>query len=107
MMRLYLFFFFFNQKTAYDWRISDWSSDVCSSDLQQHMAVMPERMKASRVIKRFQCNGTRADLAQPRLACVAYEGQEHGASRDEMATIAWHAESVPIPPGKNDRETRR
>src|SRR3546814_1810317 len=44
--------------------------------VQQHMAVMPERMKASRVIKRFQCNGTRADLAQPRLACVAYEGQE-------------------------------
>src|SRR3546814_1361682 len=33
MMRLYLVFFFFNQKTAYDWRISDWSSDVCSSDL--------------------------------------------------------------------------
>src|SRR3546814_6913237 len=26
-------FFFFNQKTAYDMRISDWSSDVCSSDL--------------------------------------------------------------------------
>src|SRR3546814_8259793 len=25
--------FFFNQKTAYDMRISDWSSDVCSSDL--------------------------------------------------------------------------
>src|SRR3546814_10081771 len=27
------FFFFFKQKTAYDMRISDWSSDVCSSDL--------------------------------------------------------------------------
>src|SRR3546814_5103149 len=26
-------FFFFKQKTAYDMRISDWSSDVCSSDL--------------------------------------------------------------------------
>src|SRR3546814_9924856 len=30
---LYLFFFFFKQKTAYEMRISDWSSDVCSSDL--------------------------------------------------------------------------
>src|SRR3546814_9390068 len=30
---LLLFFFFFNQKTAYEMRISDWSSDVCSSDL--------------------------------------------------------------------------
>src|SRR3546814_7792151 len=28
-----LFFFFFKQKTAYERRISDWSSDVCSSDL--------------------------------------------------------------------------
>src|SRR3546814_4097817 len=30
-------FFFFKQKTAYEMRISDWSSDVCSSDLMlQH-----------------------------------------------------------------------
>src|SRR3546814_1852081 len=29
----YLFFVFFKQKTAYEMRISDWSSDVCSSDL--------------------------------------------------------------------------
>src|SRR3546814_15444799 len=28
------FFFFFKQKTAYEMRISDWSSDVCSSDLR-------------------------------------------------------------------------
>src|SRR3546814_7817239 len=30
---LFCFFFFFKQKTAYEMRISDWSSDVCSSDL--------------------------------------------------------------------------
>src|SRR3546814_10422035 len=29
------FVFFFKQKTAYEMRISDWSSDVCSSDLMQ------------------------------------------------------------------------
>src|SRR3546814_18060208 len=29
-----LFFFFFKQKTVYEMRISDWSSDVCSSDLR-------------------------------------------------------------------------
>src|SRR3546814_20260859 len=29
-------FFFFKQKTAYEMRISDWSSDVCSSDLPPH-----------------------------------------------------------------------
>src|SRR3546814_16264976 len=30
---MYIVVFFFKQKTAYDMRISDWSSDVCSSDL--------------------------------------------------------------------------
>src|SRR3546814_2828206 len=33
---VYGFFFFFKQKTAYEMRISDWSSDVCSSDLDIH-----------------------------------------------------------------------
>src|SRR3546814_8925265 len=31
----FLFFFFCKQKTAYEMRISDWSSDVCSSDLRR------------------------------------------------------------------------
>src|SRR3546814_17402579 len=35
------FFFFFKQKTAYEMRISDWSSDVCSSDLRR--LVLPSR----------------------------------------------------------------
>src|SRR3546814_10220852 len=34
VMSLCLEFFFFKQKTAYEMRISDWSSDVCSSDLR-------------------------------------------------------------------------
>src|SRR3546814_9021253 len=34
---LLFFFFFFKQKTAYEMRISDWSSDVCSSDLGGHL----------------------------------------------------------------------
>src|SRR3546814_5179895 len=33
IVRVSMFFFFFKQKTAYEMRISDWSSDVCSSDL--------------------------------------------------------------------------
>src|SRR3546814_9962874 len=36
---IYLFFFFFKQKTAYEMRISDWSSEVCSSDLPGPLAV--------------------------------------------------------------------
>src|SRR3546814_6077935 len=34
LTRDYVVFFFFKQKTAYEMRISDWSSDVCSSDLK-------------------------------------------------------------------------
>src|SRR3546814_15199444 len=33
MFMCFSYFFFFKQKTAYEMRISDWSSDVCSSDL--------------------------------------------------------------------------
>src|SRR3546814_10184487 len=35
-------FFFFKQKTAYEMRISDWSSDVCSSDLGIGLRVLLE-----------------------------------------------------------------
>src|SRR3546814_4540212 len=35
-------FFLFKQKTAYEMRISDWSSDVCSSDLYQARKESPE-----------------------------------------------------------------
>src|SRR3546814_4311771 len=34
-MSVYMLFFFFKQEPAYEMRISDWSSDVCSSDLDQ------------------------------------------------------------------------
>src|SRR3546814_9220333 len=37
-----MFFFFFKQKTAYEMRISDWSSDVCSSDLS---GLTPQRLE--------------------------------------------------------------
>src|SRR3546814_3202446 len=36
---VYVFVFFFKQKTAYEMRISDWSSDVCSSDLRVRRTV--------------------------------------------------------------------
>src|SRR3546814_1496324 len=35
-------FFFFKQKTAYEMRISDWSSDVCSSDLEMIRMTMDD-----------------------------------------------------------------
>src|SRR3546814_6933756 len=40
------YFFFFKQKTAYEMRISDWSSDVCSSDLFSVPAI-PQQLDAA------------------------------------------------------------
>src|SRR3546814_10645987 len=37
--------FFFKHKTAYEWRISDWSSDVCASDLLDSLHQTDERDK--------------------------------------------------------------
>src|SRR3546814_18268281 len=39
---VFFFFFFFKQKTAYEMRISDWSSDVCSSDLHRRQRPRPD-----------------------------------------------------------------
>src|SRR3546814_5984514 len=47
-------FFFFKQKTAYEMRISDWSSDVCSSDL--HVAVEVRRQRQPDIISAFGCS---------------------------------------------------
>src|SRR3546814_6141304 len=41
----FIFVFFFKQKTAYEMRISDWSSDVCSSDLWCSVSVNQEVLK--------------------------------------------------------------
>src|SRR3546814_6169649 len=49
-----MLFFFFKQKTAYEMRISDWSSDVCSSDLDLDAAIWTipgEKMKMGRAHK--------------------------------------------------------
>src|SRR3546814_8044682 len=50
--------FFFKQKTAYEMRISDWSSDVCSSDLQPGIVERTKRHAARRTghaLRHGQC----------------------------------------------------
>src|SRR3546814_3026548 len=44
------YFFFFKQKTAYEMRISDWSSDVCSSDLLAKTQALRARAADQRVV---------------------------------------------------------
>src|SRR3546814_7855728 len=55
---MYLLFFFFKQKTAYEMRISDWSSDVCSSDLPP-----PPRKKRKKRKKRLSFWSAKASRA--------------------------------------------
>src|SRR3546814_8747637 len=62
-----LLFFFFKQKTAYEMRISDWSSDVCSSDLG---------------VKRI---GHRTET---RIAIGLHVVEAHAATDDQHAIVA-------------------
>src|SRR3546814_3046992 len=60
-------FFFCKQKTAYEMRISDWSSDVCSSDLGKHQVpanVERPRRHGARRSTGLRLAGDEADLAQ-------------------------------------------
>src|SRR3546814_1634053 len=72
--------FFFKQKTAYEMRISDWSSDVCSSDLL--------------FISCLIMGGTAAQASQ-YLQCVTYARQISGVQLSGNANTWWdHAEGV-------------
>src|SRR3546814_9702868 len=61
---VWFFFFFFKQKTAYELRISDWSSDVCSSDL---CSTWNTRLWV------LLCCGVSRDAARPRCSPHARE----------------------------------
>src|SRR3546814_18022668 len=68
-------FFFFKQKTAYEMCISDWSSDVCSSDLQgKFVEEAPVQHRHARHLRQFGRRSLGAAVvdrgkpAQPRLA---------------------------------------
>src|SRR3546814_14339040 len=73
------FFFFFKQKTAYEMRISDWSSDVCSSDLRAPLAV--EAIAAVMDVASGYCNlefdldsgrrGSRTSAVEPLLRVLS------------------------------------
>src|SRR3546814_10998761 len=67
-------FFFFKQKTAYEMRISDWSSDVCSSDLR-HLRSAP------------WCAGRHASLHAVQLGQITFMTSSLGDARTEFRFI--------------------
>src|SRR3546814_9011296 len=75
---LLVVFFFFKQKTAYEMRISDWSSDVCSSDLAQPLrAHFPGSLDGER---RSPAHRHPSRLARHRGAAQGREGDGGGAA---------------------------
>src|SRR3546814_16693014 len=60
-------FFFFKQKTAYEMRISDWSSDVCSSDLRRYDAAARGWREPSRHRRRRRGRGRGSGRSGQRL----------------------------------------
>src|SRR3546814_8462577 len=90
-----MFFFFFKQKTAYEMRISDWSSDVCSSDLavaqrRQH-AVRPLEDRVERLLVR----DARHDEV-PAGGALARRPREPAALRDDVVRLR----RGPVPHGE-------
>src|SRR3546814_10390143 len=71
-----VFVFFFKQKTAYEMRISDWSSDVCSSDLlvQSRVCSLPGCFRAEPVSDQIMppgCYGADGKEADRRSALTS------------------------------------
>src|SRR3546814_1975974 len=85
-----MFFFFFKQKTAYEMRISDWSSDVCSSDLLRFdigwdWVPLSQRHGRERFYQRFRpFRGGKKHQPQDSYALRCMP-QVHGAVRDALA----------------------
>src|SRR3546814_1989882 len=83
---LFLLFFFFKQKTAYEMRISDWSSDVCSSDL----------CRASRWRRRWTCSRRHWILARLKIATSSsrpsmriWRSEEHTSELQSLMRISY------------------
>src|SRR3546814_8879739 len=78
---LCVFFFFFKQKTAYEMRISDWSSDVCSSDLQHRSLAAEPRQDEPRQ------RGHARHREQLRRRPRAHLPQQHRRDRSEERRV--------------------
>src|SRR3546814_6169050 len=79
---MYFVFFFFKQKTAYEMRISDWSSDVCSSDLPDRVGGRTRRTGARRGAGRCGAGDRMARTRAGALArCAGFDAGNHARRR--------------------------
>src|SRR3546814_10747293 len=77
-----VYFFFFKQKTAYEMRISDWSSDVCSSDL-----LLRERVERRVLEQRPPCAAIECVVRLRRLPVAGFLVSVRCAQRRPLIEI--------------------
>src|SRR3546814_13920538 len=101
-------FFFFKQKTAYEMRISDWSSDVCSSDLPAGCA------DADAVVRRLLLRGLSAVCVHLPLGADARDEDRLRTSakgahdvQESQSDPPWHGRPVDGDHAFRSRQRRR
>src|SRR3546814_8124385 len=93
LLSVFYLFFCFKQKTAYEMRISDWSSDVCSSDLDAHDDGKPSLRSHGEVINNHLRDEIQARLEkagvqviESRISHLAY-AQEIAQAIDRKSVV--------------------
>src|SRR3546814_11131130 len=89
--------FFFKQKTAYEMRISDWSSDVCSSDLDGVGGAAPGAVDAV---------DPRPDRARPVLHPAGAQHRDHVVDAEDHADVG-HGPDAAEDDADHDADLRR
>src|SRR3546814_6926367 len=103
-----LFFFFFKQKTAYEMRISDWSSDVCSSDLGRD----PGQIGLLHRLAAEQADRTGAEalhgeseVGERRMIAERHAGKAQGADVDLLVQPAISGGNGGAEPARSEEHT--
>src|SRR3546814_3367824 len=88
MVIRFVSFFFFKQKTAYEMRISDWSSDVCSSDLEGARRAACRREVLLGAGQEDEAGGFRRQAGPDRLPRKAGHRRRQGGAGGEARPLA-------------------
>src|SRR3546814_5787390 len=78
--------FFFKQKTAYEMRISDWSSDVCSSDLPRSGIAQSRRIDGHLFLDHHFHLRLEEFLREQRRAALAFRSEERRVGKECVST---------------------
>src|SRR3546814_8131057 len=87
LILMFLVLFFFKKNTAYEMRISDWSSDVCSSDLLRHFLAVHHHVAVVHPQARHLLRAVGA-AALRELVLVVRKDEVEAAAVDEVGRAA-------------------